>query len=50
MTDTTKDKSSDAAGGVRSSDDAVAMIGAGATRLGTSFGALIVSGEKSTGE
>ena len=39
-----------AAGGVRSYDDAVAMIGAGATRLGTSSGALIVSGQKSAGE
>jgi len=39
-----------AAGGVRSYDDAVAMIRAGATRLGTSSGALIVSGQKSAGE
>jgi len=30
--------------------DAVAMIRAGATRLGTSSGALIVSGQKSAGE
>lgn len=39
-----------AAGGVRSYDDALAMIRAGATRLGTSSGALIVSGQKSSGE
>jgi deoxyribose-phosphate aldolase len=39
-----------AAGGVRSYDDAVAMIRAGATRLGTSSGALIVTGQKSAGE
>jgi deoxyribose-phosphate aldolase len=38
-----------AAGGVRSFEDAVAMIGAGATRLGTSSGVLLVSGRKSTG-
>jgi len=34
-----------AAGGVRSFDDAVAMIRAGATRLGTSSGVKIVGGE-----
>jgi len=33
-----------ASGGVRSFDDAVAMIGAGATRLGTSSGVAIVRG------
>jgi deoxyribose-phosphate aldolase len=38
-----------AAGGVRSYDDAVAMIRAGATRLGTSSGVLLVSGQKSAG-
>lgn len=38
-----------AAGGVRSFEDAIAMIGAGATRLGTSSGVLLVSGQKSTG-
>ena len=38
-----------AAGGVRSFEDAVAMINAGATRLGTSSGVLLVSGQKSTG-
>jgi deoxyribose-phosphate aldolase len=39
-----------AAGGVRSFEDAMAMIRAGATRLGTSSGTLIVSGQKSAGE
>jgi deoxyribose-phosphate aldolase len=38
-----------AAGGVRSYEDAVAMIGAGATRLGTSAGVLLVSGQKIAG-
>lgn len=38
-----------AAGGVRSYEDAVAMIHAGATRLGTSAGVLLVSGQKITG-
>jgi deoxyribose-phosphate aldolase len=38
-----------AAGGVRSLEDAIAMINAGATRLGTSSGAAIVSGQKATG-
>jgi deoxyribose-phosphate aldolase len=38
-----------AAGGVRSFEDAIAMIGAGATRLGTSSGVILVSGQKSTG-
>ena len=38
-----------AAGGVRSYEDAIAMIAAGATRLGTSSGALIVTGQKATG-
>jgi deoxyribose-phosphate aldolase len=38
-----------AAGGVRSFEDAIAMIKAGATRLGTSSGVLLVSGQKSTG-
>ena len=36
-----------AAGGVRSFEDAIAMIRAGATRLGTSSGVLLVSGQKS---
>ncbi|MFP4206019.1 MAG: deoxyribose-phosphate aldolase [Spirochaetaceae bacterium] len=36
-----------AAGGIRSRDDAVAMIEAGATRLGTSAGIAIVSGGQS---
>jgi deoxyribose-phosphate aldolase len=35
-----------AAGGVHSYEDAVAMIRAGATRLGTSSGVLLVSGQK----
>jgi deoxyribose-phosphate aldolase len=38
-----------AAGGVRSYEDAVAMIQAGATRLGTSSGVILVSGQKSEG-
>jgi deoxyribose-phosphate aldolase len=38
-----------AAGGVRSFEDAVAMIEAGATRLGTSAGVLLVSGQKAAG-
>jgi deoxyribose-phosphate aldolase len=38
-----------AAGNVRSYDDAVAMIEAGATRLGTSSGVLLVAGQKSAG-
>jgi deoxyribose-phosphate aldolase len=38
-----------AAGGVRSFEDAVAMIEAGATRLGTSSGVLLVSGQKAAG-
>ena len=37
-----------AAGGVRSYEDAVAMIQAGATRLGTSSGVLLVGGQKIT--
>ena len=36
-------------GGMRSLEDALAMIQAGATRLGTSSGVLLVSGGKSTG-
>jgi len=36
-----------AAGGIRSFEDALAMIDAGATRLGTSSGVAIVSGESS---
>jgi deoxyribose-phosphate aldolase len=38
-----------AAGGVRSFEDAVQMIRAGATRLGTSSGIFLVSGQKSAG-
>jgi deoxyribose-phosphate aldolase len=38
-----------AAGGVRSYEDAVAMIRVGATRLGTSSGVLLVSGQKIEG-
>jgi deoxyribose-phosphate aldolase len=38
-----------AAGGVKSYEDALAMIQAGATRLGTSSGVLLVSGQKSEG-
>jgi deoxyribose-phosphate aldolase len=38
-----------AAGGVRSFEDAVAMIEAGASRLGTSQGVLLVSGRKASG-
>jgi len=37
-----------AAGGIRSTDDALAMIQAGATRLGTSAGIAIVTGTKSS--
>ncbi|MFZ4616105.1 MAG: deoxyribose-phosphate aldolase [Rectinemataceae bacterium] len=37
-----------ASGGVRSFEDAVQMIEAGATRLGTSSGVLIISGQKSS--
>ncbi|MFZ2634827.1 MAG: deoxyribose-phosphate aldolase [Rectinemataceae bacterium] len=38
-----------ASGGVKSYEDAVQMIRAGATRLGTSSGILLISGQKSTG-
>jgi deoxyribose-phosphate aldolase len=38
-----------AAGGVRSYEDAVRMIEAGATRLGASSGVAIVTGRTSTG-
>ncbi len=38
-----------ASGGVRSFEDAMTMIAAGATRLGTSSGVSIVSGEKGNG-
>ena len=38
-----------AAGGVRNADDALAMIEAGATRIGTSNGVAIVSGESANG-
>ena len=38
-----------AAGGVRNADDARAMIEAGATRIGTSNGVAIVSGESANG-
>jgi deoxyribose-phosphate aldolase len=38
-----------AAGGVRSYEDAIAMIRAGATRLGTSSGVLLVGGQKIEG-
>ena len=38
-----------AAGGVRNADDARAMIQAGATRIGTSNGVAIVSGESANG-
>ena len=38
-----------AAGGVKSFEDALQMIKAGATRLGTSSGVLLVSGQKSAG-
>ena len=38
-----------AAGGVRNADDARAMIEAGATRIGTSNGVTIVSGESAKG-
>jgi len=37
-----------ASGGVRSYEDAIAMIKAGATRLGTSSGAKLVAGERAT--
>ncbi|MNN94744.1 Deoxyribose-phosphate aldolase 1 [compost metagenome] len=36
-----------ASGGVRSSEDALIMIGAGATRIGTSGGVAIAKGEQS---
>lgn len=38
-----------AAGGIKSFEDAVQMIRAGATRLGTSSGVLLISGQKSSG-
>ena len=38
-----------AAGGIRSREDAKAMIEAGATRLGTSASVKIVKGEKTDG-
>jgi deoxyribose-phosphate aldolase len=38
-----------AAGGIRSREDAQAMIEAGATRLGTSASVKIVRGEKAAG-
>jgi len=38
-----------AAGGIRSREDAEAMIEAGATRLGTSASVKIVRGEKTSG-
>ena len=38
-----------AAGGVKSFEDAVQMIRAGATRIGTSSGILLVSGQKASG-
>jgi deoxyribose-phosphate aldolase len=38
-----------AAGGVKCFEDALAMIQAGATRLGTSAGVLLVSGQRATG-
>ncbi len=38
-----------AAGGVRSFEDALQMIEAGATRLGTSSGVLLVTGQKASG-
>ena len=38
-----------AAGGVRNADDARAMIEAGATRIGTSNGVAIISGETDKG-
>ncbi len=44
-----KNTSVKAAGGVRSFDDAVAMIRAGATRLGTSSGVKLVRGEATDG-
>ena len=39
-----------AAGGVRSFEDAVQMIKAGATRLGASSGVAIVTGQTSSGQ
>lgn len=39
-----------ASGGVRSKEDALAMIEAGATRLGTSSGVKIMQGEKSSAD
>ncbi len=38
-----------AAGGVRNTEDARAMIEAGATRIGTSNGVIIVSGQTAEG-
>jgi deoxyribose-phosphate aldolase len=38
-----------ASGGIKTFEDAVLMIKAGATRLGTSSGVLLISGQKSTG-
>jgi len=38
-----------AAGGVKTFDDAVQMIRAGATRIGTSSGVLLVTGQKTSG-
>ncbi|MDX9828317.1 MAG: 2-deoxyribose-5-phosphate aldolase, partial [Spirochaetia bacterium] len=38
-----------ASGGMKSFEDALQMIKAGATRLGTSSGILLISGQKSTG-
>ncbi|MGA2545322.1 MAG: deoxyribose-phosphate aldolase [Rectinemataceae bacterium] len=38
-----------AAGGVKSFEDAIAMIESGATRLGTSSGVSLVAGQKATG-
>ncbi len=38
-----------ASGGIKSYEDAVQMIKAGATRLGTSSGVLLISGQKSAG-
>lgn len=39
-----------ASGGVRSREDALAMIGAGATRIGASSGIAIISGETGTSD
>ena len=36
-----------ASGGIRSYEDAIAMINAGATRLGASAGVKIIAGQKS---